>query len=245
MRSARPLVPGPPSPREAGLGRGAALALSALAIFLGAGCAGFTAGRGDEPDLSVFELQARLAARASSLVGQQGDFRFGGERFPADCTGFVEAVYQAEGVPLRSLMRRSAPEERTGVDAAWRTVSEYGTILPRGEWPAPGDLVFWHDTYDRNGNGRADDGLTHVGIVLYVVDRTVVFIHRGGKAVARGAMDPRRPDEGTVEGLVVNSPIRKRDPRLEGVPVLAGALFAGYGRIDPRQLPRALDVAAR
>jgi hypothetical protein len=223
------------------LARPAALALGAL---LAAGCAGLPV-RG-EPDLSVFDLQARLAARASSLVGQRGDFRFGGERFPADCTGFVEAVYQAEGIPLRALMRRSAPEERTGVAAAWRTVAELGTLLGRGEWPAPGDLVFWHDTYDRNGNGRADDGLTHVGIVQWVLDDgTVVFIHRGGKAVARGAMNPRRPGEGTVDGRVVNSPIRKRDARLEGVPVLAGELFAGYGRIDPRRLPLPTNLAAR
>jgi hypothetical protein len=221
--------------------RPAALALGAL---LAAGCAGMP-GRG-EPDLSVFDLQARLAARASSLVGQKGDFRLGGERFAADCTGFVEAVYQAEGIPLRALMRRSAPEERSGVEAAWRTVFQYGTILGRGEWPAPGDLVFWHDTYDRNGNGRADDGLTHVGIVQWVVDDgTVVFVHRGGKAVARGAMNPRRPGEGTVDGQVVNSPIRKRDARLEDVPVLAGALFAGYGRIDPRKVSHTVGVAAR
>jgi hypothetical protein len=239
---ARPLDPGPPSPREAALGRGAVLALGAL---LAAGCAGGAAGARGEPDLSVYELQARLAARASSLVGHAGDFRFGGERFLPDCTGFVEAVYQAEGVPLRGLMRRSASGERTGVDAAWRTVSEYGTLLGRGEWPAPGDLVFWRDTYDRNRNGRADDGLTHVGIVLYVVDHTIVFIHRGSRAVARGAMDPRRPGEATVGGEVVNSPIRKRDLRLAGVPVLAGALLAGYGRIDPRRLPPAPDGAAR
>jgi hypothetical protein len=225
------------------LARPAALPV-ALAALLAAGCAGLPVG--GEPDLWVFDLQARLAARASSLVGEKGDFRSGGERFPADCTGFVEAVYQAEGIPLRALMRRSAPEERTGVDAAWRTVSAYGTLLGRGEWPAPGDLVFWHDTYDRNGNGRADDGLTHIGIIQWVLDDgTVVFIHRGAKAVARGAMNPRRPGEGTVDGQVVNSPIRKRDARLEGVPVLAGDLFAGYGRIDLRRLPRPMDLAAR
>jgi hypothetical protein len=185
------------------------------------------------PDLSVYELQARLAARASSLVGQAGEFRVGRERFPADCTGFVEAVYQAEGIPLRALMRRVAPEERTGVDAAWRAMQVYGTTTRDGEWPSPGDLVFWHDTYDRNGNGRADDGLTHVGVVLYVVDGTVVFVHRGANAVARGAMDTRRPGEVRgAGGEVVNSYIRKKDGRLEGVPVLAGALFAGYGRIE-------------
>lgn len=198
------------------------------------------------PDLWVYDLQARLAARASSLVGEAGEFRVGPERFPADCTGFVEAVYQAEGVPLRSLMRRAAPEEHTGVAAAWRAAQRFGAVTRDGGWPAPGDLVFWHDTYDRNRNGRADDGLTHVGVVLYVVDRTVVFVHRGGKAVARGAMDTRRPDEPKgADGQLVNSYLRRKDPRLEGVPVLAGALFAGYGRIDPARVARSRDVASR
>jgi hypothetical protein len=85
-----------------------------------------------------------------------------------------------------------------------------------------------------------------VGVVLYVVDGNVVFAHRGGHAVARGAMDPRRPHEAKGDdGAVVNTPIRKRDARLEGVPLLAGELFAGYGRIDPRRVPRVEDVAAR
>jgi hypothetical protein len=223
-------------------GRALALCVSAALV---AGCAG--AGlRGEPPDLSLFELQARLSARAASLVGRTGEFRAGGERFPSDCTGFVEAVYQMEGIPLRALMQQAAPDERQGVEAAWRAIRAYGTVLPRGEWPAPGDLVFWHDTYDRNRNGRADDGLTHVGIVLHVVDGNVVFAHRGGHAVARGAMDPRRPHEGTAEdGGVLNSPIRKRDARLDGVPLLAGELFAGYGRIDPRRVPAGRDLAAR
>ena len=212
-------------------------ALLALGALLLAGCAGGAAEARGAPDLSRFDLQARLAARASSLVGSKGDFHVGGERFAPDCTGFVEAVYQAEGVPLRALMRRTAPEERTGVDAAYRTVKAYGTMLGRDAWPSPGDLVFWHDTYDRNRTGRADGALTHVGIVLWVEDGTVVFIHRGSKAVARGAMDTRRPAEATADGRVVNSHIRKKGPRADGIPVLAGALFAAYGRIDPERLP--------
>jgi probable lipoprotein NlpC len=191
------------------------------------------------PDLSFYDLQARLAARAASLVGQAGEFRVAGARFNRDCTGFVQAVYEAEGIPLRALMQRAAPNERSGVVAAFRAMQENGTIFGGGgEWPAPGDLVFWHDTYDRNRNGRADDGFTHVGVVEYVADDgTVVFVHRGKKAVARGAMNPERPREAKANGYVVNSPIRSRNPRLEGVPVLAGALFAGYARIDPARLP--------
>jgi hypothetical protein len=187
-----------------------------------------------EPDLSFYDLQARLAARAASLVGHAGEFRVGDERFNPDCTGFVQAVYEAEGIPLRALMQRAAPGERRGVVAAFQALQAHGTVFGAGgAWPAPGDLVFWHDTYDRNRNGRADDRLTHVGVVEYVVDGTVVFVHRGAKAVARGAMNPERPGEQSANGLIVNSPIRKRNPRLEGVPVLAGALFAGYARMDP------------
>jgi hypothetical protein len=209
--------------------RPAALLLTALV-----GCAGPAGAGRTSPDLSFYDLQARLAARAASLLGHAGEFRVGGERFNPDCTGFIQAVYEAEGVPLRALMQRAAPAERSGVVAAFRAMREIGTVFGGGgEWPAPGDLVFWHDTYDRNRNGRADDRFTHVGVVEYVSGGTVVFLHRGKRAVARGAMNLDRPGEAKADGYVVNSPIRERSRRPRGVPVLAGALFAAYGRIDP------------
>lgn len=219
--------------------------LPLLPVLALAACAGPGSLRGG-PDLSFFDLQARLAARAASFVGHASAFEARGERFNADCTGFVEAVYALEGVPLRPLMRSAAPSERTGVHAAYRAVERYGTVFGGGgEWPAPGDLVFWRDTFDRNRNGKADDGLTHVGVVEYVVDGTVVFVHFGSKGVARGAMTPDRPGERSAGGVVLNSAIRARNPRLDGVPALAGELFSGYGRLDPSRLPGGLDVAAR
>ena len=217
------------------------LALAATAL---AACAG--AGASSRPDLSFYGLQARLAARGASLVGHAGAFDLGGARFEGDCSGFVEAVYEAEGIPLRRLMRRAAPAETSGVAAAYRTMRAYGVVFGGGgEWPAPGDLVFWRDTYDRNGNGRADDPFTHVGVVEYVVDGTVVFLHRGGKAVARGAMTPDRPGEARRDdGVLLNSALREKGPAPGGAPRLAGALFAGYGRIDPARLPRELGADA-
>lgn len=225
--------------------RPAALLLAALA----AGCAGARETRIADPGPVAGDLQTRLAARAASLVGYRGAFGVAGERFNADCTGFIEAVYQAEGIPLRALMRRTAPFERSGVAAAFRTMKRYGVVFGGGgAWPAPGDLVFWHDTYDRNRNGRVDDPLTHVGIVQYVSGGTVVFVHRGGHAVARGAMNPGRPDEARAGGFVLNSPLRSKSRRVRGAPVLAGALFAAYGRIDPAKVSRFLrspGMAAR
>lgn len=74
-----------------------------------------------------------------------------------------------------------------------------------------------------------------------MVSATVVFLHRGSSGVARGAMTPDRPAERSADGVVVNSPLRAPNP-LRGAPLLAGALFAGYGRIDPEKL-RAPEIA--
>lgn len=211
-------------------------AAAALLLLAACGAPGRSL-RGD-PDLSLFDLQARLAARGASLVGVEGTFDAAGERFAPDCTGFVQAVYAAEGVPLRALMRAAAPGARSGVTAALRAMERFGTVFGGGgDWPAPGDLVFWHDTWDRNGNGDADDRFTHLGLVEYVVDGTVVFLHRGSRGVARGVMRLDRPGARAADGVLANTPIRSRAARPADAPVLAGELFAAYGRIDPRRLP--------
>jgi len=215
-----------------------------LAVSLLAACGGPGRAVRSPTPLSVADLPARLAARGASYLGHDGRFTARGERFNADCTGFVQAVYETEGVPLRALMREVAPRERSGVGAAYRATKAFGVVFGGGgEWPSPGDLVFWHDTYDRNRNGKRDDPFTHVGVVEYVTGGTVVFLHYGGKGVTRGAMTPDRPEERAANGYVLNSPLRAKTPRLGNAPVLAGALFAGYGRLDPARLSATRDMA--
>ena len=143
------------------------------------------------------------------------------------------------------MMRRAAPDERSGVAAALpgdasATASSSGAAASGRR---PGDLVFWHDTYDRNRQRRAPTTrFTHVGIVEYVVDGTVVFLHRGahGRRARRddAATGPGERDARTALASL-NSPLRARTRAAEGAPVLAGALFAGYGRIDPATAPAA------
>lgn len=208
-----------------------------LAALL-AGCAG--AGRGLRP-VDPETAGERIAARAAALVGHGQGFEVDGARFAPDCIGFVEAVYQAEGLPLRAAMIRVAPRETSGVAAAFALVERDGAVFGGGgEWPRPGDLVFWHDTWDRDGNGRADDPLTHVGIVEQVASGTgtVTFLHRAGRAVERGFMTLDQPDRWrAADGTVLNTPLRTKGkgPRPD-VPVLAGELFGGYGHLDPRRL---------
>lgn len=191
-----------------------------------------------DDELAAFEFQARLAVRARSYLGRRGPFHAKGQRFSNDCSGFVEAVYAAEGLLLRDLVRRVAPGERGGAAGEWQAVRASGRTFDLREWPAPGDLVFWDNTYDRNRNGRADDRLSHVGIVEYVENGTVFFIHRGSRGVARGVMTPARPDEASdADGRKLNSSLRSLAHPARGAPVLAGELFAGYGRIDPGRVP--------
>jgi hypothetical protein len=181
--------------------------------------------------LAGFDLRARLAARARSMIGRRGPFEAAGDRFPGDCSGFVAAVYAAEGVSLRGLMQRAAPAERGGVRAAWLAAKAHGKVFGAATSPSPGDLVFWNDTYDRNRNGRADDRLTHLGIVEYVEDGTVYFLHRGGNGVARGVMTLSRPREATAaDGRRLNSAIRAKTHPVKKAG-LAGMLFAGFGRV--------------
>lgn len=213
-------------------------ALGLLALALASACATAGAPGGAAPlddDLGV-----RLAVRARAALGQPGPFAAAGERFPADCSGYVASVYEAEGVPLRRLMARAAPGETAGVAAAYQAARAYGVVFGGGgEWPRPGDLVFFHDTYDRNRDGRLDDPFTHVGIVERIEDGTVLFLHRGGRAVVRGSVTLGRPDEARdASGRELNSVLRDKRPRLSGAPALAGQLFQGFGRIEPGRIPR-------
>lgn len=204
-----------------------ALLLAALA-----GCAGANASVRQALDRS--DLQARLAARGASLLGQGREkFHVAGETFNGDCSGFVEAVYALEGIPLRRILLSAAPGENSAVAAAWTAAGRLGERWSGGEWPSPGDLVFFDDTWDRNGNGRRDDPLTHVGIVEWVdVDGTVTFLHRGGKGVTRAHLNLAWPDRVQGEGgRPLNAPLRVRKGRDDDAPALAGQLFVGYGRI--------------
>ncbi len=189
------------------------------------------------------EARERIAARAASYLRRgHRPFLVGGTRFNPDCSGFVEAVYHAEGIPLREAMAL-APEDRgSAVAALFRIVAAAGVLFRTEMAPLPGDLVFWNDTYDRNGNGALDDPLTHVGIVERVdADGTIRFLHRGLRGVARGVMNLARPDVERDGAKVVNSPLRlprAGEPASRG---LAARLLAAFGRFDPARLAAALE----
>ncbi len=76
--------------------------------------------------------------------------------------------------------------------ALWGKLTGQNGKVPDGD-TRPGDLIFFRDTADLNGNGRPDDGVTLVGVVERVRGAHVVLIAQRAGKVRRMAVDPTRP----------------------------------------------------
>ena len=195
------------------------------AIALTAACAGPVAVRRTAPpriegaDLVVREARSALA-RGETLDGR---------RVPSDCSAFVRALFLSSGLDLFS----SAAPGENGVRALARYVTRHGawdrTLAPR-----PADLAFFDNSYDRNGDGRLDDRLTHVGVVVEVdADGTVQIAHATNHGIVLEPMNLRRRHDATDEsGKLINAGLRRRSSRdTPRTPHLMGELFAGLGRV--------------
>ncbi len=158
--------------------------------------------------VSLSETQRLIVAGGESLVGKHS-LVVNGVTYPNDCTGLVRAAYAFASIDLAARFGRYAGN---GVQRLYRTLQAAG-LLYATRYPAPGDLIFWDNTYDANGNGRADDELTHVGLVLSVgADGSIRYLHyhiRLGPFVER--MNLTRPDDDSEgPGGRVNAILRMR-----------------------------------
>jgi peptidoglycan DL-endopeptidase CwlO len=166
---------------------------------------------------------ARMLSAARAEVGNAGG------REGVDCSTFVRRAYAAAGVDLYA----EASRRDNGVQAIHRYVYRHGR-LHRRRLPAPGDLVFFDNSYDRNRNRLLDDRLTHVGLVEEVLgDGTILVLHATNHGVVREPMNLRRPHASTGPGgEPINAMLRRRTahdtPR---TPHFMSELFAGFGTV--------------
>jgi len=181
-------------------------------------------------------LGERIAGRATRLVGVSS-LRKVDRTVPDDCTGVVRIAYESAGIELMTGIGRAGDN---GVTHIYQRARSLGAVH-QGR-PQRGDLVFFRETYDRDRDGRRDDGLTHVGVVERVeANGAVTFVHRGSKGVARGKMDLRQPRVHRAQGskAVVNDYLRRASRGSRAY--LTGELFAGFA--SPGPLARAGTVA--
>lgn len=157
-----------------------------------------------------------VAESVAALVGKNR-LVVNGKTYRDDCSGLVMAAYARTG---RSL---------AGGSADMFALAKELDVLHRKKLPEPGDVAFFDDTWDKNGNGRRDDELSHVAIVERVEeDGTIVLVHRGSKGVVRIRMNLREPHVGRREdGVVLNDGLRAGKD--DGGPRLTGELWRAFG----------------
>ncbi|NMO16608.1 CHAP domain-containing protein [Pyxidicoccus fallax] len=181
------------------------------------------------------QVGQRIAGRAAGLVGV-ASLRTVSDTVPDDCTGLVRLAYSSAGIDLMAPVPGRRGEN--GVTHIYRAVRRRGAL--HRTKPRPGDLVFFRETYDRDRDGRRDDGLTHVGVVEHVsAGGLVTFIHRGGKGVARSRMHLRWPTthRARTRRVVLNDYLRRASR--EHRAYVTGELFAGFAS------PEALAPSSR
>ncbi|WP_338277657.1 CHAP domain-containing protein [Corallococcus caeni] len=203
-----------PMPEDAGV---IAAALEAAALFTGP-----TQGPGGFWDelLPPPSKQARgIVARAAQLVGARRLDR----SVPNDCSGLVRLAYLQAGIDLVAHGFLAGENAVTGIFRRAQAAGAVHRLNPR-----PGDLAFFKETYDRNRDGKRNDGMTHIAVVEAVApDGTVTFIHRGGKGVARSRMNLAFPTVHKLNsGALLNDFIRPASKGMRAY--LAGELFVAF-----------------
>lgn len=186
-----------------------------LTLLLSPSCA-TTRSRGPTP-------LDRLLTAAQAQVGSR-DVSAAGRRFRADCSGFVTSCFFAADVEIGA----EQPEARSGTEAIWLDVRTRGRVIPRGR-ARIGDLAFFHNTYDRNGNGLRDDRFTHVALITArAPDGTLQITHFASGRVKVDRMHPQHPNTATdtTTGATWNSPLRAGRGK-----TLTGQLLYRVGRM--------------
>ena len=181
----------------------------------------------DQPSRASSPGPARKPATASPLAGAaiadaaRTYLTSAPKGFRNDCSGFVEAVLARAGVgPFRGSTRDF-----------WQMSKQRGFVHHRRR-PHVGDLAFFDDTWDRNGNGRLDDELTHLAVVIDVSsDGTVVLAHvSSSRGRTTFHMNLLKPDVTMSGERRLNDHLR-RAKEGKPAPTLASELWRGFATL--------------
>ncbi len=173
------------------------------------------------PGLGDGSLRSELLAAAKRLVGIGQNF---------DEEGFLTHLLQVSDYPLQA-----KPGDDL-VKTLYNQLSERKATFGANQSPRVGDLVFFHNTYDRDKDSRADDWFTMVGVVESVDgSATITFIGFAQGGVRRLYLNTQRPAvrRNDASQKTLNSIVRAKS--LADRPFtsyLSGELFASYGRLD-------------
>lgn len=186
------------------------------------------------PSWSIRAWSVRLPALVVAMLASVP--AFAAESF-GDGVAEVARSYRDERPPLRieacnglieDVLRDAGVDMRGNVRTLFATMKERGWVH-RNKVPRAGDVVFFDRTYDSNGNGRQDDALSHIALVISVdSDATVHMVHRGSKGIRPLTMNLKDPSARRDEaGKVLNSWLGQPGYAKEGAK-MAGELWRAF-----------------
>jgi len=161
-----------------------------------------------------------LLAAAQRLVGIQESF---------DERGFLTHLLQVADVDIQP------KESESLAKALYEKLNEKDRVYGPAHSPVAGDLIFFHNTLDRDKDGRADDWFTMAAVVERSDgDGTVTLIGYARGAIRRMHMNLKHPSirRNEITNKTHNDLLRAKS--MEDRPFtayLAGELFASYGRL--------------
>jgi hypothetical protein len=157
------------------------------------------------------QTRRKLAEGGRYVLGKH-ELIIRGKRFNMDCTGAVLAIYYYAGIDLTRDFNKYTGN---GVTRLYKSL-EAQELLYDTRFPVTGDIIFWDNTYDRNGDGRWNDTLTHVGMVMDVsATGDVEYVHLNyRRGIIIEHMNLREPhihqriEKGQMR--IINSPMRMK-----------------------------------
>ncbi len=169
------------------------------------------------------------AARHFEQLKKSSYFSVNNTYYHYDCSGFVMATWDLGGIQL--LKNMNYEKSQSGVIAIHDHLKSKGKLFIDPKRVLPGDLVFFHNTYDRNKNKKNDDLLTHIGLVISKSnDGTMIFLNRTSRGITEDRLNLTYPHIHKNVNNTVNTFLRKkkfRDPN--GTKYLTSELFAVFG----------------
>jgi len=177
------------------------------------------------------QTRRKLAEGGRYVLGKQ-ELVIRGKRFNMDCTGTVLAIYYYAGIDLARDFNKYTGN---GVTRLYKSL-EAQELLYDTRYPVTGDIIFWDNTYDRNEDGKWNDPLTHVGMVMNVsANGDVEYVHLNyRRGIIIENMNLRQPEihqrmeKGQMR--IINSPMRmKQAGRSRPDNWLSGQLFKIFG----------------
>ena len=173
---------------------------------------------------SISQKQKQLVDAANWAKGRNY-LTINGHRFKMDCSGVVRAIYFKAGIDLAKDFNKY---KGGGTQRIHEILRSKGLIY-RPTVPVPGDILFWDNTYDANHNGRSDDTLSHIGMVVSSDKRSgnVVYVHHHEKkGIVFEKMNLLHPNDPDYNAIMRSQRARK----LPGNKYLASHLYKDAGK---------------